>query len=121
MIKIKRIYERPEKADGLRVLIDRLWPRGLSLNQVKIDLWLKEIAPSNELRKSFSHDPKKWSIFKKKYANELKGKSDLMQKIKEMEQKEGTVTLLYSAKDEKYNNAIALYETLKKSYRNNLK
>lgn len=113
MITIKRIYDKPEKKDGFRILADRLWPRGLSKEKAKIDLWLKEIAPSNELRKWFSHDPKKWNDFKKKYKSELRDKPEL-EKIKQIEKEEKTLTLLYSAKDEKHNNAIVLKEELNK-------
>ena len=85
MIKIKRIYDSIDKEDGFRILVDRLWPRGLSKDRAKVDLWLKEIAPSDELRKWFSHDPEKCEEFKKKYAEELKNKADLLRKIKQIE------------------------------------
>ena len=114
MIKIKRVYETPTKDDGYRILVDRLWPRGVSKEKAKIDLWLKEIAPSNELREQFCHDPKKWDMFQKKYETELKDKNELLQKIKQTEKEKGTVTLVYSAKEEKYNNAVALSAFLKK-------
>ena len=87
MITIKRIYNEPEKRDGFRILIDRLWPRGMSKEKAKIDLWLKEIAPSDELRKWFSHDPDKWANFKRKYKIELKDKSELLQNIQKIEKK----------------------------------
>ncbi|HYB93183.1 MAG TPA: DUF488 family protein, partial [archaeon] len=80
MRKIKRIYEKPEREDGYRILVDRLWPRGLSKDKAKIDLWMKEIAPSDETRKWFSHDPRKWEEFKKRYKNELKDKKNLLMK-----------------------------------------
>ena len=115
MRKIKRVYEEPKKEDGYRILVDRLWPRGLSKEKAKIDLWIKEIAPSNELRKWFSHDPEKWADFKKKYEAELKDKEDLLNRIRQIEKKRETITLLYSAKEEKYNNAVALEEALKDS------
>lgn len=114
MIKIKRIYEEPLEADGFRILIDRLWPRGVSKEKAKIDLWLKEIAPSDELRKWFSHDPEKWTDFKDKYKIELADKLESIKKIKEIKKKEKIVTLLYAAKDEEHNNAIVLKEFLKK-------
>jgi len=114
MIKIKRIYEQPAKEDGFRILVDRLWPRGISKEKAKIDLWLKEIAPSDELRKWFGHDPEKWEEFKAKYEKELKGKQELLGKIKQMEREKGIVTLLYSAKDKEHNNAVALNTFLKK-------
>ncbi len=114
MITIKRIYDKPEKKDGYRILVDRLWPRGLSKEKAKIDLWLKEIAPSDKLRKWFSHDLKKWDDFKKKYKIELNNKLELIQNIKQIEKEEKAVILLYSAKDEQYNNAVVLKENLKK-------
>ena len=114
MIKIKRIYEPPEKEDGFRVLVDRLWPRGVSKDKARVDLWLKEIAPSDQLRKWFSHDPEKWEDFKKRYREELEDKEKLIQTIKKIEKERGVVTLLYSAKDEKHNNAVALNEVLQK-------
>jgi len=113
MIRIKRIYDTAEKHDGFRILVDRLWPRGLSRDKAKVDLWLREIAPSDRVRKWFSHDPKKWSGFRKKYHDELRSKSDLLKKIREVEKDGGTVTLLFSASDEKHNNAVALGELLK--------
>jgi uncharacterized protein YeaO (DUF488 family) len=107
MIEIQRIYESP-KEDGFRILVDRLWPRGVQKEKAKIDLWLKEIAPSDDLRKWFSHDPEKWEGFKKKYEKELTSKQDLLNKIRLIEKEKGTVTLLYSAKDTEHNNAVAL-------------
>lgn len=112
MIKIKRIYEEQNKEDGFRILIDRIWPRGLSKDKAKIDLWLREIAPSNELRKWFSHDPKKWDDFKKRYRKELEDREELLHRIKQLEKDKGIITLLYSAKDERHNNAIALADIL---------
>lgn len=109
MIKIKRVYDKIDESEGSRILIDRLWPRGLSKEKVKIDLWLNDIAPSHELRKWFSHDPKKWNEFKKKYFKELDHKKELVDQIAK-KTKEGNVTLLYSAKEEKFNNAVALKE-----------
>src|SRR4030067_3420521 len=109
MIKIKRIYNPPAKEDGFRILVDRLWPRGLSKEKAKIDLWLKEIAPSNQLRKWYGHDPKKWTQFREKYFNELKDKDELVNRIAG-KVKEGTITFLYSSKEEKVNNAVALKE-----------
>ena len=110
MIKIKRVYEKPSKDDGFRILIDRLWPRGVSKEKANVDLWAKDLAPSDGLRKWFQHDPKKWSEFKKRYFAELKGKDlDFLRK------KKGTVTIVYGAKEERYNNAVALVEFLKKA------
>ena len=102
------------ETDGFRILIDRLWPRGISKEKAKIDLWLKEIAPSDELRKWFSHDPEKWADFKEKYKSELANNLESIKVIKEIMQKEKTITFLYAAKDEEHNNAIVLKEFLKK-------
>ena len=115
VIRIKRIYEQPSKEDGFRVLVDRLWPRGMSKDKAKIDLWLKIIAPSGSLRKWFNHDPKKWDDFKKKYGLELKARRELLLKIKQAEKEKGTVTLLYSAKDEEHNQAVALSAILRET------
>lgn len=106
-IQVKRIYEEPKKSDGYRVLVDRLWPRGVKKNEAAIDLWLKEIAPSDALRKWFNHDPKKWPEFQKRYAKELAHKQELIDVIKK-ETKLKTVTLLFGAKETEYNNAVAL-------------
>jgi uncharacterized protein YeaO (DUF488 family) len=114
IIRIKRIYEQPSTEDVFRVLVDRLWPRGMSKEKAKIDLWLKEIAPSDDLRNWFSHEPMKWDGFKKKYENELGAKGELVQKIRQTEKEHGTVTLLYSAKDEKHNQAVVLIMFLKR-------
>jgi uncharacterized protein YeaO (DUF488 family) len=111
MIKIKRIYDLASPKDGKRILVDRLWPRGIRKDEAKIDEWLKDIAPSNELRKWFSHDPSKWQEFKKRYEKELKDKSLILKRIRN-EVKTGTITLLYAAKDEEYNNALVLKEIL---------
>lgn len=113
MIKIKRVYEPPSKEDGYRILVDRLWARGLTKEKARIDLWLKEIAPSNELRKWYNHDPKKWDVFKEKYRKELEGKEELLEQIKKLEKEYKTITLLYSSKEEKLNNAAALLELIK--------
>lgn len=112
MIRIKRIYDKPEKEDGFRILVDRLWPRGLTKEKANVDLWLKEIAPDNALRKWFSHDPAKWNAFREKYNDELKAKPELISQLKQLLKKEKVVTLLYAAKDEQHNNAVALKELL---------
>jgi uncharacterized protein YeaO (DUF488 family) len=114
MIKIKRIYEQAAEEDGFRILVDRLWPRGIKKETAKIDLWLKEVAPSNELRKWFSHDLEKWAEFKKRYAEELAAKKEMLKKIKQTEKEKGTITLLYSARDVEHNNAVALKAVLEK-------
>jgi len=97
--------------EGTRILVDRLWPRGLSRDKAKMDLWLKDIAPSDELRKWFAHDPDKWNEFKRRYFIELKSKPDHVDLIKEKAHA-GVVTLLFGTKEEKYNNAVALREYL---------
>jgi uncharacterized protein YeaO (DUF488 family) len=112
VVKIKRIYERASKDDGKRILVDRLWPRGIKKDDAKLDEWLRDIAPSDSLRKWFGHDPKKWHEFKERYKKELKGKADIIARL-EKDVKQGDVTLLYSARDEEHNNAVALMETLK--------
>ena len=108
-IKIKRVYEEPSKADGVRILVDRLWPRGLTKEKADIDLWLKEIAPSTELRKWFSHDPEKWTEFKKKYLLELKENNEQVSILRNY-LKKGAVTLVYGAKDQEHNEAQVLEE-----------
>ncbi len=110
-VKIKRVYDKPAKEDGMRILVDRLWPRGLTKQKAKVDLWLKEIAPSTELRKWFSHEPKKWTEFRKKYLQELKENKEQISVLKEY-LKKGAVTLVYGAKDEKNNEAKVLEELL---------
>lgn len=108
MIKVERVYGVPE-SDGFRILVDRLWPRGLSKDKLKLDMWLKEIGPSNELRKWFGHDPDKWDEFKGKFFQELDQKEELIDQIV-TEAKKGDVILLFGAKDEEHNNAVALKE-----------
>lgn len=107
MIKLKRVYENPAQEDGVRVLVERLWPRGLSKEHAAIDMWLKDIAPSPELRKWFSHDIEKWEGFCERYKKELDQKEDQINILKE-KVREGTVTFVYAAKDEKHNSAVAL-------------
>jgi uncharacterized protein YeaO (DUF488 family) len=111
-IDTKRVYEPPDKEDGIRILVDRLWPRGLTKEKAKVDLWLKEIAPSTELRKWFGHDPDKWKEFRKRYADELKKNKEQVLLLKEQITK-GKVTLLYGAKDEEHNEALVLKDWLK--------
>lgn len=107
VIKIKRVYETPDSDDGMRILVDRLWPRGLKKEKAEIDLWIKDLAPSNELRKWYGHDPKKWESFKEKYFAELDARGE---EVKEFLKKTGkkTVTLLYGSKETELNNAHAL-------------
>jgi len=111
-LKLKRVYEPSDKNDGTRILIDRLWPRGMTKAKAGVDIWLKELAPSAELRKWFGHDPDKWTEFKKRYRVELEENDEQLARLKE-EIKKGTVTLLYGAKDEEHNDAVALAEFLR--------
>lgn len=113
MIKLKRAYETPARSDGLRILVDRIWPRGLRKEDAAVDLWLKDLAPSSELRKWFGHDPQKWTEFKRRYFSELRGTGDLVRLLK-YRCGEGTVTLVFGSKEERYNNAAALKEFLEK-------
>jgi uncharacterized protein YeaO (DUF488 family) len=108
-IKIKRAYEKPDKEDGLRILVDRLWPRGLTKEKANIDLWLKDIAPSSELRKWFGHDPDRWDEFRNRYYLEIK-KNEEPGLILRDHLSKGVVTLVYAAKDEEHNGALALKE-----------
>jgi len=108
-IRIKRVYEEPEEADGRRVLVDRLWARGLSKQKAKIDVWVKEIAPSTELRRWYGHEPGKWSEFKSRYVAELEANPAGIEELL-AEVQAGTVTFLYSSKEERLNNAVALKE-----------
>jgi uncharacterized protein YeaO (DUF488 family) len=108
-IQIKRVYEKPDSKDGYRILVDRLWPRGLTKEKADLDLWLKDIAPSTELRQWFNHDPEKWKEFQKKYLKELKENQEAVNELKE-HLKNGTVTLLYAAKDQEHNEAEVLKE-----------
>ena len=111
MIKIKRAYLEPEAGDGTRILVDQLWPRGLTKEKARIDLWLKNIAPSTELRKWFSHDIEKWEEFKNRYLAELNENKESMAILKEQLNK-GNVTLIFGARDELHNEAIILKELL---------
>lgn len=110
-IFIKRIYEPPSTEDGYRVLVDRLWPRGIKKQDARIDEWLKEVAPSTELRKWFNHEPEKWKAFTTKYAEELRA-SSAYKSLQLLIEQHGTVTLLYAARDEHFNQAIALQQML---------
>ena len=108
-IRIKRVYAEPSEYDGRRILVDRLWARGLSKEKAKVDVWIKEIAPSTELRRWYGHDPNKWGEFKSRYAGELEANPGLVEVILE-EVQAGVVTFLYSSKEEHLNNAVALKE-----------
>jgi uncharacterized protein YeaO (DUF488 family) len=114
-IKIERIYDDNPKGDNsFRILVDRLWPRGLSKEKVRIDLWQKDIAPSNSLRKWFGHDENRWDEFKRKYFKELDKKNDnnTIDRIIKMAKEQNSITLLYGTKEERFNNAVALKEYL---------
>ncbi len=107
MIKLKRVYAAPDAQDGTRVLVERLWPRGLDKQHARVDEWLKEIAPSTELRQWFAHDTAKWTEFQTRYKAELAEKSVLNAQLNQMTRK-GVVTLVFAAKDEQHNSAIVL-------------
>jgi uncharacterized protein YeaO (DUF488 family) len=115
-LRIKRIYDPPEADDGVRVLVDRLWPRGLSKEQARIDHWLKHIAPSDALRKWYGHDDSHWDEFKRRYFDELAALDEPVTLLRKL-MNENTVTLLYSARSEAHNNAVALMEFLKRAGR----
>jgi len=108
VLKIKRVYDPPRASDGYRILVDRLWPRGLAKSKAHVDYWLKEIAPSDALRKWFGHDPKRWTIFKERYRRELRAKPQLVNDIKRLAKEHGTLTLIFSARDELHNQAVVL-------------
>jgi uncharacterized protein YeaO (DUF488 family) len=110
-VQLKRAYEKPERGDGTRILVDRLWPRGLTKDKAAIDLWLKNLGPTTELRKWFAHDPKKWRGFCSRYRTELKQHGDELQLIKR-KAKEGTVTLICAARDQEHNEAVVLKQLL---------
>ncbi len=110
-IQLKRVYEPPATDDGRRVLVDRLWPRGLTKAEAHVDVWLKEIAPSPDLRRWFGHQPERWPEFRKRYLEEL-GANPVLEKLREIIA-EGPVTLLYAARDEERNDAVVLAELLK--------
>ena len=112
-IRIRRVYETPDEGDGARILVDRLWPRGLSREKAQVDLWLKDIAPSTELRKWFGHDPEKWPEFGKRYRAELE-KNDEQMAVLRKEIRKGPVTLVYGAKDTEHNEAVVLKDFLGK-------
>lgn len=113
-LRVRRVYEPAEKDDGYRVLIDRLWPRGLKKEDAAIDLWLKDAAPSTELRRWFGHDPERWDEFQERYRQELAGNGDALSPVLEKLRAGEPLTLLYSAHDERHNNALVLQEALQK-------
>jgi uncharacterized protein YeaO (DUF488 family) len=107
MISVKRVYDPPSRSEGVRFLVERLWPRGIRKDDLKLDGWLKDAAPSTELRKWFAHDPARWKEFQDRYRKEIEGKKDSWGPIVEAARK-GNLTLLYSARDTEHNNAVAL-------------
>ena len=111
-IKTKRVYEDYAAADGFRVLVDHIWPRGVKKEDAHVDLWLKEIAPSGDLRKWFGHDPEKWKEFRQKYFKELDRNPEAIARFRSETKVAGTVTLVYAARDQEHNNAVALKEYL---------
>ncbi len=113
MILTKRVYGKPAKTDGFRVLVDRLWPRGLTKEKAQVDLWMKEIAPSDELRKWFHHEEGSWDEFEKRYKAELAKKKAPLRELQKLAKEHGRVTLLFGSKDERHNQAVVLAETLK--------
>lgn len=113
MLQIKRVYEKSEANDGFRILVDRLWPRGLKKEEAKVDLWLKDIAPSSDLRKWFGHNTEKWPEFQKKYEKEL-GVNPSTKELLNQAAHHKNITLVYAAKDEEHNNAVVLKKFLEK-------
>ena len=112
-IDLKRAYDAPARSDGRRILVDRVWPRGIAKDDLQIDAWLKDLAPSTGLRKWFGHDPAKWAEFKKRYARELEQRSEALEELVE-KARAGHVTLVFGAKDTEHNNAVALREILER-------
>jgi len=113
-IELKRAYQRPADADGFRVLVDRIWPRGVSKELLRLDDWLKDVAPSNELRQWFDHDPEKWNEFVRRYHEELNNQKGLVEDLL-AKARVGRITLVFAAKDEEHNNAVALKKYLEKA------
>ncbi|NLD69164.1 MAG: DUF488 family protein [Limnobacter sp.] len=111
-LEIRRVYETPSDDDGFRVLVDRLWPRGLTKDKARVDLWAKEIAPSDELRKAFGHEADRWDDFRERYEAELRDKDEAVERVVEELRKHRRVTLLYGAREERCNNAAVLSDYL---------
>lgn len=110
-IRLKRAYDDPEDSDGKRILVDRLWPRGVSKETARLDQWLKDIAPSDELREWFDHDPERWKEFERRYREELHGHRDMLAHLRD-DARQKTVTFVYAAHDSRHNNAVALRKAL---------
>lgn len=111
-IHLKRVYDSPAPEEGKRILVDRLWPRGMTKEKARVDLWLKDIAPTTELRQWFGHDPEKWSEFKKRYTVELKNNPALGELKKLAHEAEGNITIVYAARDEQHNEAVVIQQML---------
>lgn len=110
-VTLKRVYEEPSESDGTRILVDRLWPRGLTKEKAKVDVWLKDIAPTTELRKWFNHEPSKWTEFKKRYQSEMINNTEVLSVLKK-HLSNGKATIVYGAKDEEHNDAVVIKEYL---------
>jgi uncharacterized protein YeaO (DUF488 family) len=110
-VKLKRAYDPPTRDDGTRILVDRLWPRGVSKQHAAIDQWMKEIAPSTSLRKWFSHDPARWAEFRRRYAKEVRDQPELLEQLRGLARK-GPVTLVYAARDIEHNDAVELRDLI---------
>ena len=113
MVQIKRVYDPSSRRDGVRILVERLWPRGITKQRASLDLWMKEVAPSPELRRWFNHDPVRWIQFKRRYWKELQDHPEAVEALKSRGREE-TVTLVYAARDEQHNGALALKEFLER-------
>ncbi|MFA5348348.1 MAG: DUF488 family protein [Methanoregula sp.] len=114
VISLKRVYESADEKDGYRILVERLWPRGISKEHMNMDLWIKDAGTSPELRTWFDHDPRKWDEFRRKYFEEIRRRPGVIKELKEVIRSHGTVTFLYAAHDTEHNNALALKEFLEK-------
>ena len=110
-VRLKRVYEPPHADDGARILVDRLWPRGVSKAAASVDRWMKELAPSAELRQWFGHDPARWNEFRRRYAEEIRARPALLDELRALA-RDGVVTLVYAARDEAHNDAVVLRDTL---------
>jgi uncharacterized protein YeaO (DUF488 family) len=115
-IRLKRVYDPPAKDDGFRVLVDRVWPRGISRQQLQVEDWPKDVAPSTELRRWFGHDPRRWDEFRKRYGEELAGQGEALERLV-ARARQGRLTLVFAAKDARHNNAVVLKEHLERRLR----